>query len=322
MINHDNFMRDFLYGSSETHRHDQRDEIRTSIMMDERTEGWIGIPHGGIGMGIMTDLAMALNNFPHDDKRRFPVSADFRLGGASLKIGDLLRFEVTATVGGAKGEATVDDDSLPYLSASIDYEKDDQGQRNLFASFLPAHADDVMGSLSLLPSYRKCFVCGFKRHHPGLRRQFYRWENRQNIVVAHAGFNREDAETFYRFQRQDQLHPLPFLALLDETLGWGGFLISASGAVTVRIAYTFYRPVSMKEKLIFFGRGERVRGKGGSRLMFWASGGAAAVKDDGRLEMVVSASGQWFGVPDLTEQMKTSLLPKELRDRAFAFANG
>jgi hypothetical protein len=44
------------------------------------------------------------------------------------------------------------------------------------------------------------------------------------------------------------------------------------------------------------------------------------VKDDGSLEMVVSASGQWFGVRELTEQMKTALLPEELMARAFEMA--
>jgi hypothetical protein len=231
-----------------------------------------------------------------------------------------LNYEVSAMEGGANGRAFVEGDPLPYMSASIKYGTDNPDQRNHFLSYLPEHADDVLTRLNLLPSYKKCFVCGIERTCPGLRRQFHQWESPGKIVVSTAGFSGVDHETFQRFHRNDLLHPLPFLALLDETLGWSGFLISASGAVTVDIRYTFYRSVSAGEKLLFFGRGERVRGKKTSRLMFWASGGAAAVKDDGRLEMIVSASGQWFGVQELTEQMKTALLPKECTERAFAIS--
>jgi hypothetical protein len=312
------YVREFLYGTAS--RQDVRGTTKVSICMDERTEGWIGIPHGGISMGIMTDLALSLSRFPKNNDLLFPFTADFRLGGANLKIGDTLHFQVAPANGGAKGEATADGDPLPYLSASFDYRKEDRRHRDLFASFIPEHINEVMAGLTLLPSYKKCFVCGLERNHPGLKRQFHRWDNRRGTVIAHTGFQRGDADTFYLFQRGGHLHPLPILALLDETLGWGGFLRSSSGGVTVQIGYTFYRTVSVNEKLVFFGRGDRFRGKVGSRLLFWASGGAAAVKEDGSLEMVVSSSGQWFGVQDLTEQMKTALLPKELMERAFSFA--
>jgi hypothetical protein len=319
LINKGNdYVREFLYGPSDILC--GKDDIKTSILMDERMEGWIGIPHGGISMGIMMDLAMILDAYPQRTERLFPISAAFRLGGASAKIGNVLNYEVSAVEGGVNGRAFVEGDPLPYMSASLNYRTDNPDQRNHFLSYMPKRADDVLTRLNPLPSYKKCFVCGVERTYPGLRRQFQHWDVPGKIVIATAGFNGIDFETFQRFRRNDLLHPLPFLALLDETLGWGGFLISASGAVTVDIHYTFYRSVSAGEKLLFFGRGERVRGKKTSRLMFWASGGAAAVKDDGSLEMIVSASGQWFGVQELTEQMKMALLPKESTERAFAIS--
>ena len=82
-------------------------------------EGWIGIPHGGISMGIMMDLAMTLDAYSHRDDRFFPVSADFRLGGTGVRIGDMLHFDVLPVPGGAEGSATVDRDSDPYLLSSI-----------------------------------------------------------------------------------------------------------------------------------------------------------------------------------------------------------
>ena len=97
-------------------------------------------------------------------------------------------------------------------------------------------------------------------------------------------------------------------------------MASASGAVTVRISYTLYRDIRVGERIVAFGRGDKVRGNAGSRLLFWASGGAAAVNKDGIFETVIAASGQWLGVPELTRQMKIELMPKELTERAFRFA--
>ena len=58
----------------------------------------------------------------------------------------------------------------------------------------------------------------------------------------------------------------------------------------------------------------------GSRVLFWASGGAAVVAEDGSLEPVVAVSAQYFGVPELTEQMKAHLVPEELTTRVFSIA--
>lgn len=312
------YVRQFLYGSEAIAR--VGGHATADVLMDERREGWIGIPHGGISMGIMMDLAMTLDAYPRRDELLFPVSADFRLAGASIRIGDLLHFDVLPVSGGAEGSATVDRDPLPYMSSAIRYGESNEEHGRAFSAFMPEKCGAVLKELTLLPFYRNCFVCGVERSYPGLKRQFRLWDTPGRIVVSAVGFSGADPDSFCRFSRNDFLHPLPFLALLDEILGWGGFLISGSGAVTVRIGFTFYRPVSCDEKLLFFGRGDRVRGRNSSRLLFWASGGAASVKEGGRLEMVASASGQWFGIQDLTQQMRSSLLPRTLMEKAFELA--
>jgi hypothetical protein len=103
-------------------------------------------------------------------------------------------------------------------------------------------------------------------------------------------------------------------------MGWAGFMSSASGAVTVRIGYTFYRDIQVGERLVVFGRGEKVKGNAGLRLLFWTSGGVAVVNNSGSFEVVITSSGQYLGVSELTEQMKTELIPKELTTRVFTFA--
>jgi hypothetical protein len=44
------------------------------------------------------------------------------------------------------------------------------------------------------------------------------------------------------------------------------------------------------------------------------------VKNDGSLEMVAASSGQVLILPELTEQMKTSLFPQELTRTIFQIA--
>jgi hypothetical protein len=126
-------------------------------------------------------------------------------------------------------------------------------------------------------------------------------------------------DTVLRFERGGRVHPVVLLALVDETMGWGGFMNYASGAVTVRLDATLHRDLALGEKFIVFGRGERVRGKG-SRMLYWTSGGIAAVGKGGAIETVMTSSGQFFGVPELTEQMRRELIPGELTRRTFEIA--
>lgn len=269
-------------------------------------EGWMGIPHGGISMAALTELAFMLQESVSGRPMDYPFAADFRLGGASTRIGDVIHLEVARSNAGVQGSIRVNLQDVPYLKAEI---------RSVAAAecavSLPLQSEPT--ELTPLPYYKNCFVCGCGRDREGLQRKFYLSENDAPVktVIAKAGFDPADFDSFYLFQKGGKVHPLAFIALLDETIGWGGFMLTSTGAVTVRIGYTFHRSVAVGEKLIFYGRGDRVRGRSESRLLFWASGGAAVVRENGGLEPVASASGQWMAVPELTEQMKTNLIPKE-----------
>ena len=316
-----NFVRTFLFGDSDVHEDGKC--VRAGLLMDLCTEGWVGIPHGGIGMGAIMELAMMLGNYPQNAESLYPLSADFRMGGSSVKIGDSLIVEVSEAEGGAVGRISAERDLSPYVSASIRYRDAASHRRDLVASYIPGGISDIENQLMPLPHYKNCFVCGVGRSHPGLKRSFHFLDSNESsrkIVVSTVGFDTRDSEAFYLFQRNNIIHPIASLALLDETMGWAGFMASASGAVTVRISYTLYRDIRVGERVVAFGRCDKVRGNAGSRLLFWASGGAAAVNKDGILETVIAASGQWLGVPELTRQMKIELMPKELTERAFRIA--
>jgi acyl-coenzyme A thioesterase PaaI-like protein len=317
---HDDFVRNFLFGNAVIHQDDGG--LRTSFCMDMRMEGWVGIPHGGVGMAAITELAMMLGNSPQDTASLYPLALDFRMGGASVRVGDMLDVKISPDSGGAKGVITVGQNVLPYISASVSYCKSDNSRGELLKGYIPESYFDISNALLQLPYYKNCFVCGDSRIYPGLRRRFYYLDDGhlKKVIVSHAGFHDWDHQTFYLFQRNNVMHPIALLALIDETMGWAGFMASACAGVTVRIGYKFYRDVHVDEPIVVFGRGEKVRGNVHTRLLYWSSGGAAVIGNGGKLEIIAEASGQWFGVPELTEQMKVELMTKELTERAFRLA--
>lgn len=311
------FVREFLYGKAGITRDDAG--VHSEIVMDLRTEGWIGIPHGGISMGAIADLFESLHEARSARGMPYPITLDMRMGGSRLRTGETVQVAVAPDGEGAKGIVSVRGSEMPYLEADI---KKGPWPETLEAHpGLPSSFDRLERSLSPLPFYRNCFVCGVDRNHPGLKRtfQFFEADRPNRVVISCAGFDAADTDTVLRFERGGRVHPVVLMALVDETMGWGGFMNYASGAVTVRLSATLHRDLGVDEKFVVFGRGERVRGKG-SRMLFWTSGGIVVVGKGGAFETVVTASGQFFGVPALTEQMRTELIPQELTRQAFEIA--
>ena len=310
------FVKQFVFGDAEIHA--KGDSLHTSIIMGPHLAGWGGIPHGGIAMGAVAELASLSAGWTRDD-RTYPFTAEFRLGGTSARIGDTVHFELVPEGKGWKGQIRVNHDSAPYLKAEISRTTADISSAASSLPFITVPSDET---LIPLPYARECFVCGSERRYPGLKRKFFYYDSETHgrTVLSRVGFDPVDRESFYAFQENGILRPLPIMALLDETIGWGGFMMSSAGAVTVRIAYTLLRQVAVGEKMIFYGYGEKIKGRAESRLLFWASGGAAVIGENGALEPVALASGQWMAMKELTEQMKTHLMPKEMVQKAFDLA--
>jgi hypothetical protein len=295
--------------------------LKATMRMDKKREGWIGIPHGGIGMGAIMEMISLHENYPSDPKERFPLQVHFRMGGASARIGDRVMIHTRPGLGGAEGQISVNGAAHPYISANVLFRKDDQLLRETFLNYMPVNIKNMGQVKADMPNYKHCFVCGLGRREPGLRRRFQVLErNGHRFAIAPVGFLESDRKEFFWCRRGDFLHPLAQLALMDETMGWAGFLISGHGGVSVRFSFVFFRDIRLHEKFIVFGRGEQVKGNIEKRMMFWSSGGIAAVKDDGAFEMVAASSGQVLIVPELTEQMRTNLFPTELTQKVFQIA--
>ncbi len=295
--------------------------LKAAMVMDQKREGWIGIPHGGIGMGAIMEMVSFHENYPKTPAELFPLQVHFRMGGASARVGDRVMIHTWPSAGGAEGEISLNGAAHPYISASVLFRKDDPYLREKFQNYMPGSLADMGYIKADMPNYQNCFVCGLGRQDPGLRRRFQALDrNGQVVAIAFVGFLESDRDDFYWCRRGDHLHPLALTALMDETMGWGGFLLTGHGGVSVRFSFLFLRDVRIGEKFIVFGRGEQVKGNIEKRMMFWSSGGIAAARENGTLELVAASSSQVLIVPELTEQMKTNLFPSELTECIFQMA--
>jgi hypothetical protein len=294
--------------------------VSVEMVMDSSKEGWVGIPHGGIGMGAIMELVPGVG--PTDGSQgaaQYPMSCCFRMGGAGARVGDRVVIQAQPSDTGVSGCISVENTDMSYITGDISFGDGSAEIDDYTRDYVPSDYSQIKDRLDHIPHYLNCFVCGVDRKMPGLKRRFHLWKSPHgNVVCAFAGFNEEDNDTFYRFERSGFIHPMGLLAVLDETMGWGGFFASSNGGVSVRLNYKLLRKISINEKLVFFGRGEKVMGRIDKRMLFWASGCGVVMHDDGSFEKVVESSGQWYAMAALTEQMRTELIPISLTENAFA----
>ena len=79
----------------------EKNGLKATMVMDKKREGWIGIPHGGIGMGAIMEMVSLHENYPADPVNLFPLKVDFRMGGASARVGDRVALRTWPAKGGA-----------------------------------------------------------------------------------------------------------------------------------------------------------------------------------------------------------------------------
>ena len=126
------------------------------IQFELKHEGLLGIPHGGVGMGLCLDAWRNLG------EPGYPVTVNFKFGGSGICIGDQAVFEINGqdlSQNGLDLRITKDGDRRPYLRAGI----------------VPMKSTGVsvptwLGNYDkfrALPYYRNCFVCGHFQKRAG-----------------------------------------------------------------------------------------------------------------------------------------------------------
>lgn len=300
-----------------------RDSVRSLVAFDDRHQGWMEIPHGGILMSMI--LEMVHRGLPpplFNGPASAPLRVAFRLGGPPLSIRDRVEVGARRQDGGVYGWVRKEGGDAPSLQADIrslppDGDPTGPDMDRIRAALQGIGNDPGKGSIPL-PYSRSCFVCGCQRSHPGLERRFYCQEGEEaRIAFTYVGVDPDDRERFQRFALdREQTHPGTLIAVLDETLGWSGFIETLHGGVTVRLEVDIHRPADPGEKLLFLGICTGTRGRTGHRKFWFAEGAVVPMGEEG-LSPIMTARGQWLCIPELTEEMKRHLMPQDWLQRWF-----
>jgi hypothetical protein len=276
------------------------------LVFELRHEGFIGIPHGGLAMGLCLD-AWRKTGDPS-----YPVDVRFKFGGSGIAIGDSASFSVERFPDRncVVAAITKNGDKTPYVKAEI---------TSATNPALAAFPEPPTADFRSLPYYKNCFVCGHHREITGLQRRFRtHGENGSAVVTAPWGYDPDDFNRAASFLiGKEELHPAVLISIFDENTAWGGFMATRSCGLSIRIEFTLLRPVARTEKLLFVGRPSGIRGNPKAPRFFLAEGTVFSMTDPGNPEPVATGRGEWLIMDHYTQQIKENLLPAEDWDWIF-----
>lgn len=263
-------------------------------------EGFIGIPHGGLAMGLCLDAWRRLSG------AAYPVQMRFKFGGSGVKIGDPAHFSVERDPDGQEGSLTArivkEGDKTPYLWADITSAADAK----------PELVRCPSSEVRALPYYRNCFVCGHHRDVVGLQRRFRVHPADRGSITSEWAASPEDVDRAERFLiGEDELHPAVLSAIFDENTAWAGFMQTRMCGLSVRGDMTIVRPVSKTEALLFYGLPAGIRGNPRNPRFFLAEGTILSMTDPASPKPVAYGRGEWVIMDQYTQQIKQNLLPED-----------
>lgn len=280
-----------------------RDALVQELVFEPRHEGFIGIPHGGIAMGLCLD-AWRRVGVPS-----YPVTVRFKFGGSGLGIGEPAMFEVEhkqehdgPTV---VARITKFGDKTPYLRTEIRSASGPAAPFPLERPPAPAFRE--------LPYYRNCFVCGHHRNDLGLQRRFRSHSSDDGPVTSVPWGQQSDDFDRARFFTigNGELHPVVLLSIFDENTAWAGFMETRSAGLSVRMEVTLYRPVGIEEELLFVAKPKGIRGNPKAPRFFLAEGSILSMSDPLSPVPVAHGRGEWVIMEQYTRQITKNLLPAD-----------
>jgi hypothetical protein len=273
------------------------------LTFEPRHEGFIGIPHGGLAMGLCLDA------WKRTELVLYPVEMRCRLGGSSVKIGDTCSFMVQRSPKGEEprflASLTKKGENAPYMRAEIFLHSQ--------VGTIEAIPHEPDKTFRKLPYYENCFVCGHHRDALGLQRRF-RVHTSDNHILTTTPWGSVD-EDFDRAAKllvaKDELHPAVLISILDENTGWAGFMQTRSAGLSVKMNFTILRPVKQTEELLFVGWPTGIRGNPKNPRFFSASGTILSMNSSNNPEPIAFVRGEWIILEEYTKQIRRNLLPKD-----------
>ncbi|MCD6430739.1 MAG: hypothetical protein J7L57_05925 [Deltaproteobacteria bacterium] len=290
--------------------------VEAGMVFSHDHEGWQGIPHGGVAMTALLDLADHCWLQIKGENLVYPLEIDWRFAD-TVSIGDEMSLKAVVK----------DENSLLlsmrrqgsekiYLSAEVRVATEAAGVD--FPLLEPEMLLEHSAQHQALAVYDNCFVCGLKRQKPGLRRRFFRVvDNLPSIIVRFGGCEIEDFQLASSFQQASGiLHPGVLAALLDELCGWSGILAGDLYGFTVRFKLHLNRLPDLGEELFGVAPVPLVRGRG-TRKFYHPKGALYQKKADGSLEVIAVATGQWLAREELRQQFDESHIEEDMSGIVF-----
>ncbi len=297
--------------------------VETELVFASEHEGWRGIPHGGVAMTALLDLADHCCLRIRGMNLMYPLAIEWRFAD-SVAIGD--KMHLTAL---AQDDGTIDlqmrrvGSEKIYLRGKLRHET---GPEKVDFR-LPDPRELLQGGSKHQPLevYENCFVCGRQRRLPGLRRRFFKTvinpevpDNRDfSAIIVHFGAAGADADLRASLQQAlNRLHPGVLAALLDELCGWSGVLADNLYGYTVRFKLNINCLPEIGAEFFGFSPRPQVRGRG-ARKFYHPQGALYRKRADGSLEIIASAGGQWLARDELRRQFDESHIVEDLRGIVF-----
>jgi len=294
--------------------------VETKMVFSLDHEGWMGIPHGGVAMTALLDLADHCWLQSKGENLAYPLEIDWRFADA-VHIGDEMSLQ-----------AVVNDNDENSLLLSMRRPGSEKiylkGEVRVAAKVaevgFPLLEPELLQKNSTqhqpLAIYDNCFVCGRKRQKPGLKRRFFKFGcvgDELPAIIVRFGGGPEELQLASSFQQASgTLHPGVLAALLDEICGWSGVLADDLYGYTVRFKLHINRLPAIGEELYGMAPTPLVRGRG-SRKFYHPKGALYQKKADGALEIIAVATGQWLARDELRQQFDDTQIVEDMSGIVF-----
>lgn len=280
--------------------------LEASFVIEVKHEGWPGIPHGGVGMTSIVELA----NLFDESSTQFPWRADFRFGGERIVTSESVRAALSREGDLYRGIVEKNGEGQPYLVGTITRRRESaldgecgslvrllkQPVKNKASFRIPVFSDKII--------YQKSHQSAHTQRVFEIRDTR---DGRSYMVSYHGGLKKFLRCTGMNAMEKDFVHPGALITMLDETLGWAGFLTVWQGGVTVNLSVYFKKPVLLSDAIIVVGLCGGVEGRF-RRKMVYCSGGIFARRGR-RIVPLVFAQGRWLTNPDFKDKMLRYIIP-------------
>lgn len=280
--------------------------ISASQKITSKHEGWPGIPHGGLSISALIELADFYGNISSN----YPIHGTFRFGGGQLFTGDTVDILVTREGNSYNGTINKVQKKNIYLrgditKGSIGEFTDEESE----ISELIQLSSKSKSSFKI-PDFANRIVFNNKYRSTHQRRIFELRELFDKRIYILCSFQDRNGRTHCKELNRikpDQIHPGTLVTLLDETMGWAGFLTAWQGGLTVDLHVHLLRPIHPDENIISYGICDNIRGLYNKKLVT-CTGGVFSLKEK-RYEPVAYAKGRWLTIQGFKEKMLKSIIP-------------